>query len=150
MRKLSLLFLRWGAVFLILGVFTGYGPLGHYLMGGANPSCPTAPVHGHTVLLGFVAMTIFGLVYRSLSSPDEPASRGVRAHYWLSVVGVLGEWFNGTFGYAILSFFYPGFYYEPAMVQVQIWFGITGLFLTAYSVGCVLFLRVVWVRTRAR
>ena len=54
----ALKFIRWGMGLTVLGLITGYFPLGHYLMKDALPSCPTAPVHGHTILLSFVGMTM--------------------------------------------------------------------------------------------
>lgn len=149
MENLALRFVRWGAGLLVLGLATGYGPLGHYLMGGAIPSCPSAPVHGHTTLLGWVGMTLFGLVYLVLpkwANGRAPAVRMARAHFYLSVVGTLGAWANGTFGYSLLNLIKPGFYYEPDMPIVRVWFGTSGVFLTLYGVGCLLFL---WVLLRS-
>ena len=153
MDNLALRFIRWGTGLLILGLATGYGPLGHYLMGGAIPSCPTAPVHGHTILLGWVGMTLFGLVYHVLphwASSRPPDLRVVRAHFYLSVVGTLGAWANGTFGYAVLGLLRPGFYYEPDMTTVQLWFGTSGVFLSLYGLGCALFLWIVLRSTAYR
>ncbi len=146
MDNLALRFVRWGTGLLVLGLTTGYGPLGHYLMGGAIPSCPAAPVHGHTILLGWVGMTIFGLVYRVLPhwANDRPPAVGVaRVHFYLAIVGTLGAWANGTFGYGLLGLVSPGFYYSPDMPALQVWFGISGLFLSVYGLGCLLFLWVV-------
>ena len=149
MDNLALRFVRWGAGLLMLGLLTGYGPLGHYLMGGANPSCPAAPVHGHMTLLGWVGMTLFGLVYRALpgwANGKEPAVGLVRVHFYLSIVGALGSWATGTFGYSILKLIRPDFYYAPDMPLVRVWFGVDGLFLTLYGLGCLLFL---WILLRS-
>ena len=153
MDNLALRFIRWGTGLLILGLATGYGPLGHYLMSGAIPSCPAAPVHGHTILLGWVGMTLFGLVYRALPqwTGGRPPALGVaRAHFYLAVVGTVGTWANGTFGYAILGLVAPGYYYEPNMGILRLWFSISGVFLTVYGLGCVLFLWVVFRSTAYR
>lgn len=146
MNDLALRFIRWGTGLMVLGLLTGYGPLGHYLMGGAIPSCPASPVHGHSILLGWVGMTLFGLVYKTLTSgpgDQKPSLRLVRWHFNLAVIGMLGAWANGTFGYAALSALQPSFYYEPHMDTVRLWFGVTGFFLTVYAVGCALFAWVV-------
>ena len=39
----SLKFVRWGMGLSILGLISGYVPLGHYLMKDSLPSCPAAP-----------------------------------------------------------------------------------------------------------
>ncbi len=146
MNNLALRFIRWGTGLLVLGLITGYGPLGHYLMGGAIPSCPAAPVHGHSILLGWVGMTLFGLVYRVLpdwSGGKPPALGLARAHFYCCVAGMLGAFANGTVGYSILKLINDGFYYQPDMPLLRIWFGVSGVFLTLYGVGCGLFLWVV-------
>ncbi|MGH9199042.1 MAG: hypothetical protein ACRD1T_25355, partial [Acidimicrobiia bacterium] len=66
MDNLSLRFIRWSAGLLVLGLLTGYGPLGHYLHAGVEVACPWAPVHGHVALLGWLGMAVFGLVYKVL------------------------------------------------------------------------------------
>ncbi len=123
MHNLALRFIRWGTGLLVLGLITGYGPLGHYLMGGSIPSCPAAPVHGHSILLGWVGMTLFGLVYRALpnwSGGKPPALGLARAHFTCCVVGMLGAFANGTFGYAILKLVNDGFYYHA---WTELWLG---------------------------
>ena len=92
-EQLGAKFVRWGMGLSIVGLIAGYVPLGHYLMMGAIPSCPAAPVHGHAILLSFVGMTMFGLAYRALPAwmgPSEPPVGLVRMHFWLAVAGVLG------------------------------------------------------------
>ena len=64
----------------------------------------------------------------------------------LSVIGTIGAWANGTFGYAVLGLVSPGFYYLPEMKMLRVWFSISGVFLTLYGVGCALFL---WVLLRS-
>jgi hypothetical protein len=152
MSNWALKFIRWGAGLTVLGLVTGYFPLGHYLMLGAIPSCPSAPVHGHTILLSFVGMTLFGLTYRALPAwiAGEPPLRLVRWHFWLAVVGVLGVVANGTIGYSIIGAIDSGFYYAaagPAALR-NLWFAIDGLFLTIYAAGCIVFLYVVKSKTR--
>jgi hypothetical protein len=152
MNDWALRFIRWGMGLTMLGLVTGYFPLGHYLMKDALPSCPTAPVHGHTILLSFVGMTMFGLAYRALPawmSETEPPLTLVRSHFWLTVVGVIGVCLNGTIGYELLGAFQPDFYYSgPAAQSVRnLWFAIDGAFLTMYAGGCLVFLYIVMGKT---
>jgi nitric oxide reductase large subunit len=149
----ALKFVRWGMGLSVVGLVTGYFPLGHYLMMGAIPSCPAAPVHGHAILLSLVGMTMFGLAYRALPAwmgADEPPVRLVRMHFWLSVIGVLGVVINGTIGYEFLSMaVQPRFYYigsEGEMAR-DLWFGMDGLFLTLYGIGCAIFLYILMKKT---
>ncbi len=92
-ENLGLRFVRWGTGLLMLGLMTGYGPLGHYLGGGVAIACPWAPVHAHVALLGWVGMTLFGLVYRELPSwanGAQPAHRLAGAHFYCCVASVFG------------------------------------------------------------
>jgi cbb3-type cytochrome oxidase subunit 1 len=149
----ALKFVRWGMGLTILGLVTGYVPLGHYLMKDALPSCPVAPVHGHAILLSFVGMPIFGLLYQALPSwmrgADAPLGL-VRAHFWLAVIGTIGVSINGTLGYELMAHaFQPGFYYNGPDGQTvrNLWFAIDAAFLTAYGAGCVILLYVVMKKT---
>ena len=152
MNNWALKFIRWGMGLTMLGLITGYFPLGHYLMKDSLPSCPTAPVHGHTILLSFVGMTMFGLAYRALPSwiaDPRPLAGLVRAHFWLTVVAVLGVCLNGTLGYELVGAMRPDFYYAGPDAQNlrNLWFAIDGVFLTMYAAGCLIFLHIVVNKT---
>jgi hypothetical protein len=149
----GLKFLRWGMGLSVVGLVTGYLPLGHYLMKDALPSCPAAPVHGHTILLSFVGMSLFGLIYRtiadSMESGDSPLAL-IRLHFWLAVIGTIGVAVNGTIGYEILSMTaQPHFYYNGPQGQAvrNLWFGVDGLFLTIYGIGCAILLYLLITKT---
>jgi cbb3-type cytochrome oxidase subunit 1 len=147
MTTLALRFVKWGTAFLVLGVWTGYGPLAHYLHGGVEVACPWAPVHGHVVLLGWLGFTVFGLVYRALGGWGKPRPGTltlVRVHFWLSTASVLGVYANGIFGYRYLDRRSPGFYYRPDQETLRLWLSIDGLFLTLFALGAIVFLWVVF------
>ncbi|MPZ21514.1 MAG: hypothetical protein GEV06_27030 [Luteitalea sp.] len=144
-EDLGLRFVRWGAGLLVLGLLTGYGPLGHYLHGGVEVACPWAPVHAHVTLLGWVGMTLFGLVYRAIpgwSNGAIPSIALAQTQFYLSVAAVLGVFLNGIVGYRILDHLSDGFYYEPDTPTLNLWLSVDGAFLSLYGVGCVLFLMV--------
>jgi hypothetical protein len=146
----GLKFIRWAMGLSIAGLITGYLPLGHYLMKDALPSCPAAPVHGHTILLSFVGMTLFGLVYSVIPLNGVPPLGLIRAHFWLAVTGTIGVAANGTIGYEILGIFgQKGFYYIGPEGQAirNLWFGIDGVFLTIYGCGCVILFYILMKRT---
>lgn len=151
MNAISLRFVRWGTALLVLGVVTGYGPLGHYLHGGVEVACPWAPIHGHVVLLGWVGFTLFGLVYRALPDWGTPRPNAVKlatTHFWLSVASVLGVWLNGTIGYRLIDHLSPSFYYQPDEAKLRLWLSIDGVFLTLCTVGSMIFLIVVLGATK--
>ena len=151
MDNLALRFIRWSTGFLVLGLLTGYGPLGHYLMGGVKVACPWAPIHGHVALLGWLGMAAFGLVYKALPSWAQGASPSLglaKAHFYACVVAVIGILANGIVGYRLLDFLYNGFYYKPEKEALNLWLSIDGVFLSLYGVGCVLFLMVILRSTR--
>ena len=143
MDKIGLRFVRWGAGLLVLGLLTGYGPLGHYLLGGVEHACPWAPVHGHVATLGWMGMTLFGLVYRAVpawANGAAPALRLARVHFVVCVIAVVGVFANGIIGYRILDALVEDFYYRPVTSTLNLWLSIDGLFLSLYGVGCLLFL----------
>ena len=151
MEDIGLRFVRWGAGLLMLGLLTGYGPLGHYLSGGVAHACPWAPVHGHVATLGWMGMTLFGLVYRAVPSwanGAKPALRLAQVHFIVSVVAVLGVFANGIIGYRILDALVDGFYYRPDTPTLNLWLSIDGIFLSLYGVGCLLFLSALLHSTR--
>ena len=151
MKKIALRFVKWGTGLLVLGLWTGYGPLHHYLSGHMQPSCPWAPVHGHVILLGWVGFTLFGLVYGALpgwGTPTYWAPRLDAAHFWVSLVSVLGVWINGIFGYRLLDRLSPDFYYKPEVDTLRLWLSIDGAFLTLFALGCMLFLAGVFGNVR--
>ena len=146
MENLALRFIRWSAGLLVLGLLTGYGPLGHYLHGGVEVACPWAPIHGHVALLGWLGMAIFGLVYQALprwAKGRPPALRLAQAHFYLCASAVLGVLINGIAGYRILDLISPDFYYIPTKQVLNLWLAIDGVFLSLYALGCALFLIVV-------
>jgi cbb3-type cytochrome oxidase subunit 1 len=149
-ENLSLRFIRWSVGFLLLGLITGYGPLGHYLHEGVEVACPWAPIHGHVGILGWIGMTVFGLVYQALprwSNGKSPSIRLAHVHFYLCVTAVLGVMVNGIFGYRVLDKISPSFYYLPTRQTLNLWLTIDGLFLSLYGLGCALFLIVVYRST---
>jgi hypothetical protein len=153
MSDWGLRFVRWGMGLTILGLVTGYIPLGHYLMKDSLPSCPTAPVHGHSILLSFVGMTMFGLAYAALPlwmNGGQAPLRLVRMHFWLAVAGIIGLSVNGTIGYELVKHLWePEFYYNgPAGQGLRNWwFAADAMFLTMYGAGCGVFLYIVTKKT---
>jgi hypothetical protein len=146
MENLGLRFIRWGTGMMLLGLMTGYGPLMHYLHGGVEVACPWAPIHGHVGLLGWIGMTLFGLVYQAIPRWANGASPSIglgKIHFYVCVTAVLGVVINGLIGYRILDRISPSFYYIPNTQVLNIWLSIDGLFLSLYGFGCVLFLIIV-------
>ena len=139
---LSLKFVRYGLGLGLIGLILGYVPLGHYLMSDSMPSCPSAPIHGHTILLSMLGMPLFGLLYKNMpgwsAAADQIPLGQIKLHLTLSVIGVIGVVFNGTLGYEFFNhYMQQGFYYleEEGQTVRNLWFGIDGIFLTIYAGG---------------
>ncbi|OIQ79987.1 cytochrome C and quinol oxidase polypeptide I [mine drainage metagenome] len=79
--NISRSFMLVGVVFLVLGI-----PIGMYM--GAVNNFALAPLHAHLNLLGFVLMTIFGILYRIV--PAMADSGLAKVHFWLHTIGVSG------------------------------------------------------------
>lgn len=69
-----------GIVFLIVGI-----PIGIYMSAAGNYDL--APLHAHLNLLGFVLMTLFGIVYKTF--PEMAASTLSVVHFWLHAIGAV-------------------------------------------------------------
>ena len=52
---------------------------------GAKGDFTLAPLHAHINLLGFVLMTLFGLLYRVM--PELAGNVLAKAHFWLHQIG---------------------------------------------------------------
>ncbi|MEZ5912755.1 MAG: hypothetical protein R3D84_11470 [Paracoccaceae bacterium] len=71
-------FLLVGVVYLVIGI--GFG-----MHMGASGDHGFMPLHAHINLLGFVLMTLFGILYRII--PAMAAANLARIHFWLHQVG---------------------------------------------------------------
>jgi len=69
-------FLRIAVLYILIGV-----SLGIYM--GASGDHSMHPVHAHLNLLGWVAMSLFGLFYRAIPAAAE--STLAKAHFWIYV-----------------------------------------------------------------
>lgn len=76
--NISRSFIGIGILYLLVGI--GFG----MYMGGKGDFTFT-PLHAHINLVGFVLMTLFGLVYRQF--PAMAAGNLAKAHFWLHLVG---------------------------------------------------------------
>lgn len=78
--NISRSFMLVGIVFLIVGI-----PIGIYM--GAAGNYDLAPLHAHLNLLGFVLMTLFGVVYHVF--PKMAESKLSLVHFWLHAIGAV-------------------------------------------------------------
>jgi hypothetical protein len=77
MRKLDIIFVAIGALWLVLGMGIG-------IVMGATENFSYAPVHAHVNLIGFACHTIFGLAYRQW--PSMKSSRLAPIQFWIFVI----------------------------------------------------------------
>lgn len=78
--NISRSFIGIGILYLLIGI--GFG----MYMGGKG-DFTFAPLHAHINLVGFVLMSIFGLIYRQF--PAMAAHALGKAHFWLHQIGAL-------------------------------------------------------------
>jgi cbb3-type cytochrome oxidase subunit 1 len=76
---MSIRLIKIGALYLALGICLG-------LVMGASHQFTLAPVHAHLNLLGFVTLTLAGLVYRAYPAAAE--TRLAKWHFWLHNLGL--------------------------------------------------------------
>ena len=80
MERLDLKFLTIGAGMFILGIGLG-------IFMAITHNYQLAPVHAHTNLIGFVSLSLFGIVYKVY--PELQKRRLARAHFFLSAPAAL-------------------------------------------------------------
>ena len=115
-------FLRIAVLYIIAGV-----ALGNYM--GATGDHSMAPVHAHLNLLGWVAMTLFGLFYRAIPAAAE--TKLAKVHFWIYVPAHLVQM-------VLLTMLYRGNgAVEPAL----------GMFSILVGVAFLCFAAVVWRHT---
>ena len=73
--------------FMRLGVLTLIGGMALGIWMGTTENFTLRPVHAHVNLLGFVAMMLFGLFYRTF--PEAGRSKLAFSHFTLFVLGFL-------------------------------------------------------------
>lgn len=115
-------FLRIAVLYIIAGVGLG-------IFMGASGNHSMYPVHAHLNLLGFVAMTLFGLFYRMIPAAAE--TMPAKAHFWLYVPAHFVQM-------VLLTILYLG---HPAVEPVL------GAFSILVGVAFLCFATVVWRHT---
>jgi cbb3-type cytochrome oxidase subunit 1 len=68
-----------GVLYLAVGICLG-------IVMGAREQFTLAPVHAHINLLGFVTLTLAGLIYKAFPAAAE--TRLARIHFWLHNIGL--------------------------------------------------------------
>jgi len=115
-------FFRIAVLYIVAGV-----SLGIYMAASNDHSMH--PVHAHLNLLGWVAMTLFGLFYRVI--PGAAETKLAKAHFWIYVPAHFAQM-------VLLAMLYRGYTaVEPAL----------GLFSVLVGVAFICFAIVVWRHT---
>jgi len=73
--------------YLILGALFGLCGMSLGVFMGAKENFVLAPVHAHMNLLGWVALTLYGLTYRTF--PEMAEGRLPRVQFWTAALGVI-------------------------------------------------------------
>jgi hypothetical protein len=115
-------FLRIAVLYIIAGVTLG-------IHMAASHDHSMHPVHAHLNLLGWVAMSLFGLFYRAIPAAAE--TKLAKAHFWIYVPSHFAQM-------VLLAMLYRGnTSVEPAL----------GLFSILVGIGFLCFAAVVWKHT---
>ncbi len=143
-------FTRWGLGLFILGFFTGFVPILHYMLGAqagdVGPvflknitlwwGCP-AILAELTLKVGGLGMIAIGLCYvaagRQGASPDT--SRHERIAPLLCAAGLIAELVAAAAGFVICNIFWPNFYFQPVPIGKNVWLAVQGLSIAVYVVG---------------
>ena len=80
MTNIAKSFLLAAGIFLLIGMIWG-------IQMSASGDHSLAPAHGHLNLIGFVAMSIFGIYYAV--TPAAAASQLARIHFWVTIAAVV-------------------------------------------------------------
>ena len=80
MTNIAKSFLLAAGIFLLIGMIWG-------IQMSASGDHTLAPAHGHLNLIGFVAMTAFGIYYAL--TPAAATTGLARLHFWLALVAVV-------------------------------------------------------------
>jgi cbb3-type cytochrome oxidase subunit 1 len=73
--------------YLILGALFGLVAMTMGIVMGAKENFALAPVHAHLNLLGWVALTLYGTVYRVF--PEMTGGRLAAIQFWCAALGVV-------------------------------------------------------------
>jgi cbb3-type cytochrome oxidase subunit 1 len=73
--------------YLILGALFGLIAMTMGIVMGAKENFTLAPVHAHLNLLGWVALTLYGVVYKIF--PEMSGGKLVGVQFWCAAVGVI-------------------------------------------------------------
>jgi hypothetical protein len=115
-------FLRIATLYIIAGITLG-------IVMAASHDHSMHPVHAHLNLLGWVAMSLFGLFYRAI--PVAAETKLAKAHFWIYVPSHFAQM-------VLLAMLYRGYTsVEPAL----------GLFSILVGIGFLCFAAVVWKHT---
>lgn len=143
-------FIRWGLGLFILGFFTGFVPILHYMLGAqagdVGPvflknitlwwGCP-AILAELTLKAGGLGMIAIGLCYvaagRQGASPD--ISIHERIAPMLCAGGLIAELVAAAAGFVICNIFWPNFYFQPVPAGKNVWLAVQGLSIAIYAVG---------------
>ena len=111
-----------GGLYLLVGIAMG-------MVMGATADFTLAPLHAHINLLGFVLMTLFGLIYHVF--PQMAGNVLAKAHFWMHQAGalvlliMLGLLLTGRITEAQMPPLAP-------LAEVLVWFGTLGFVINIW------------------
>lgn len=148
--QLSWKYIRWGLGIFIAGFFTGFIPIGHYMIGAiagdVGPNfmknitlwwgCPA--VLAELVLkAGGLGMAAIGFAYLAIirHDPSLSLSRHEEIAPSLCSFGLIATIVTASVGYVVCNRIWPNFYYDAVPTGKNLWLAAQGLSIAIFVVG---------------
>jgi hypothetical protein len=147
--KIGVAFIRWGLGLLVFGIFIGFGPIAHYVVGAQYP---TGDIFMHNVTLWFacpwtlsvyvvqggaLGMVVIGTMYLALGRTFQLATQSRDLNLWLCVIGLVTVFLTGYIGYFVVDQIWPTFYYSPVATGKNVWLVAQAISIAIYWLGLI-------------
>jgi hypothetical protein len=142
-------FIRSGLGLLVFGIFVGFGPIGHYMIGaqynngpmflknvGLWFACPWT-LSVYAIQGGAAVMIALGAMYVALGRVFAIPEGSGRPGFYLCTAGLLTVFLTGYIGYFVVDKMYPSFYYTPIETGKNLWLISQALSIALYWLGII-------------
>jgi hypothetical protein len=143
-------YIHWGFSLFVVGFFTGFIPILHYMVGGLSGAmgpnflatltlwwgCP-AILAELTLKTGSLGMIGIGFSHLAIARQGEQPdiSRHEQLALTLCAYGLIATLVAAGLGYVICSMIWPGFYYRALNPGKNLWLAAQGLCILVFVIG---------------